>query len=128
MADFSGVLSVPHIGRGRSVEPLSTWLLKSSKARVMGGPWTGGRWASSSLRCFQGECTPTSLGSAIPLLPLTLPWVGWELNLGPMTENTHTRTTTARECLSPSLKAWTPLTKPLTPPALSLSGTTYRIT
>jgi hypothetical protein len=71
MADFSGVLSVPHIGRGRSVEPLSTWLLKSSKARVMGGPWTGGRWASSSLRCFQGECTPTSLGSAIPLLPLT---------------------------------------------------------
>ena len=42
-------------GLGLSVGPPSTWPLKSSKARAMAEPWTGGPWASSYLRCFRGE-------------------------------------------------------------------------
>ena len=41
------------------VEPPSTWLLRSSRAEVMARRWTGGHWASSSMRCWLGELIMT---------------------------------------------------------------------
>ena len=53
------LLFLPSPGHGPCVALRSTWPLKSSRAKVTAGQWTGGPWESSSLKCWPGESLST---------------------------------------------------------------------